>query len=485
MNDQSLSNKVAGSLVWKFLERGGIQVIQFVVSIVIARLLEPSAYGSVALITVFVSLATVFVQSGLSSALIQKKDVDSTDFSSVFYYSLSIAVILYAFLFFAAGSVASFYAIPELKSVLRIMALTLFPGAFNSIQVAALAKKLQFKLQFYSGTLSAIISGLLGIALAATGAEVWALVVQQLSYQTLICIFLWFMVKWRPTLEFSFVKTKTLLKFGSRLLFSNLIDTFYHNIESLVIGKMNSQSDLAFFSKGKQFPLILIDNINGSLQSVMFAAYSKKQDDVGQIKNMLRRTMSLSTYLVFPSMLGLAVVGRPLILLVLGEKWIGCVVFLQIYCVLSMLMPMQTANLQAINAVGRSDIYFKVMVIKRAIGVALIAAAVIFFKSPVSIAYAALINELISAIINIFPNKKIINYSARELLQDIFPNFLLSVVMALFVSGVGYFIDNPLIKLLAQMLFGVVLYFALSFVFRSKNFEYLREFLVYKLTNRS
>ncbi len=481
MSEENLKNKVAGSLVWKFLERVGIQIIQFIVSIIIARLLEPAAYGSVALITVFVSLATVFVQSGLSSALVQKKDADATDFSSVFYYSITIAVAVYAILFFGAGSIAGFYEMPELKNVLRVMALTLFPGAFNSIQVAVLSKKMQFKLQFYSGLVAAVISGVVGIVLAATNYGVWALVAQQLSYQVLICILLWFMVKWRPTLEFSFAKTKGLLKYGSRLLFSNLIDTLYHNIESLIIGKKHSESDLAFFSKGKQFPLILIDNINGSVQSVMFAAYAKEQDNIEKVKGMLRKTMSLNTYLVFPAMLGLAVVGEPLILLVLGENWLNCVTYLQIYCVLSMLMPMQTANLQAINALGRSDVYFKVMVIKRVLGVGLIIGSVVLFESPVAIAYAALLNEFLSVIINIFPNKRVINYSAWELIKDTVPNLILAVIMGAVVVAAGYFIENPILKMLAQISTGAISYLLVSIIFKNKNFLYLKEFLMSKI----
>ena len=480
-NDNMSKNSVVGSLIWKLLERGGIQIIQFVVSIIIARLLDPAAYGSVALITVFVSLATVFVQSGLGTALVQKKDADSTDFSSVFYYSLTIAAFIYAVLFFTAGPIAQFYKMPDLKPVLRVMALTLFPGAFNSIQVAVLSRKMQFKLQFYSGLLAAVISGAVGITLAATSFGVWALVAQQLSYQVLICILLWFMVKWRPTLEFSFAKTKGLLKFGSKLLFSNLIDTLYHNIESLIIGKKHSESDLAFFSKGKQFPLILIDNINGSVQSVMFAAYSKEQDNLAKIKNMLRKTMAMNTYLVFPAMLGLAVVGKPLILLVLGEKWLDCVVYLQVYCLLSMLMPMQTANLQAINALGRSDVYVKIMIVKRLLGVALIFGAVFLFESPVAIAYAALINEFISLLINIIPNKKIIGYSAWELIKDTLPNLILAVIMAAAAVLAGYFIENPVLKILAQMSAGVVSYLLVSIISGNKNFKYLKDLVIPKI----
>ncbi len=477
MSEKNLSNKIAGSLFWKFLERGGVQVVQFIVSIVIARLLDPSAYGIVALITVFTTIATVFVQSGLNTALVQKKDATSMEYSSVFYYSLFVAFALYIILFFSAGWIAGFYEIPQLKLVLQIMALTLFPGALNSIQIAVLSKRMQFRLQFYSGMIAAIVSGVLGIVIAAMGGGVWALVVQQLSYQTLICVILWFLVKWRPTLEFSFQKTKSLLKFGSKVLSFNLINTLYSNIESLIIGKKYSESDLAFFSKGKQFPLIMIDNIDGSIQSVMFATYVKYQEDVREIKRILRKTMSLNTYLVFPAMLGLAVIGKPLIWLVLGESWLPCVPFLQIYCILSMFTPMQTANIQAINAVGRVDVSLWINAIKKSLGLFFIFLALLFFDTVISIAYVALITSIISVVINIFPSKKYLNYSLIELLKDIGSNLICALIMTIIIVLIGKYISNLIVKMLVQIIVGIAVYGLLSILLKNKDFFYIKDFL--------
>ena len=298
----SQSSKVIGSLFWKFLERGGVQIIQFVVSIIIARLLMPSDYGAVALLMIFISIATVFVQSGLNMALIQKKDADTVDMSSVFYYSLGLALLIYVFFFFSANWIASFYEMKELTSLLRVLAITFFPGALNALQIAILSKQMLFKKQFYSSVIAAIFSGILGITMAYTGYGAWALVGQQLSYQLIICIVLWYLVKWRPQLIFSYNRTKSLLSYGMKLLGARLIDTIYHNLESLIIGKMFSAEILAYCNKGKQFPMTLIDNIDGSVQSVMLPAYSAQQDDLSSVKRMLRKTISLSTYLVFPAM---------------------------------------------------------------------------------------------------------------------------------------------------------------------------------------
>lgn len=470
---ENLKSKVFLSLCWKFFERGGVQIIQFVVSLVVARLLNPSDYGSVALLTIFTTIATVFVQSGLSNTLIQKKDANQTDFSSVFYYSLILAFILYWLLFFCAPFISNFYQMPELTDILRIMALTLFPGAFNSVQNAVVAKHLQFRKQFFSSMTAVVLSGILGVFLAVLKYGAWALVFQQLSYQCIICIVMWFTVKWRPTLQFSFTKTKNLLKYGTKLLGAKLINTIYTNLESLIIGKKYSSEMLAFYGKGKQFPLILIDNIDGSVQSVMFPAYATKQEDLLGVKNMLRRTLSLSTYLVFPAMMGLAATGKFVVYYTLGDQWMSSVPFLQLFCFISALYPLQTANLQAINAIGKSSTYLKLTIIKRTIGVLILIMSVCFFKNIFAIVLACMITEVLAVIINIFPNKKILNYAVLEQFHDVFPNFILSIAMAVPTYMLSFLNIIPILILLFQAIVGVVLYLLLSWVTRNNSFMYI------------
>ena len=467
------SSGVINSLIWKFLERGGVQITQFVVSIVIARLVAPEAYGSVALLTVFISIATVFVQSGLSTALVQKKDADSVDYSSVFYYSLTIALLVYGILFFSAGTISNFYELPELKLVLRVMALTLFPGALNSLQIAILTKQMQFKKQFYSSMIAVLLSGFLGIFAAILNMGVWALVAQQLSYQVIVCLVLFYLVKWRPKLEFSYQKTKSLLQYGIKLLGARLIDTIYHNLESLIIGKKYSSEMLAFCNKGKQFPLTLIDNLDGSIQSVMISAYSREQEDISKIHNMLRQTMTMTTYIVFPAMIGLAVVGKPLIQLVLGDKWIGSIPFLQLYCFIAMLFPLQTANLQAINAIGRSDIYLKLMVIKRVIGVMVLGGSILFFNDVKAVIYACLITEVFAIIVNVVPNSRLLGYKFVQQMADILPNLIISIAMGAVVCCIGYLKLGDFLLLMLQLVVGVFIYIMLSWLFKNKSYIYI------------
>ena len=476
----NIKNRIFTSLIWKFLERGGVQVIQFIVSIIIARILSPHDYGSVALLTIFISIATVFVQSGLSTALIQKKDADELDTSSVFYYSISLAIIMYLILFFSANWIADLYKMQELVPLLRVMAVILLPGAINSLQIAILSKKLEFKKQFYSSLAAAVLSGIIGISMAIMDYGSWALVFQQLSYQVVLCIVLFSLVKWKPQMIFSFRRTKTLLTYGLKLLAARLIDTVYHNLESLIIGKRYSAETLAYCNKGKQFPLTLIDNIDGAVQSVMLPAYSAKQDDLVAVKSMVRRTVSMSTYLVFPAMITLAAMGTPIIGLVLGEKWLDAVPYLQLFCTVSMLFPLQTANLQAINAIGRSDVYLRLMSIKRVFGVIILFSSIYVYNSPFAVVIAAIVIEIIGILVNVPYNIRLLNYNLIEQMKDIMPNLL----MASIVGGVTYIVSlipiHYFFIIVIQMFVSIVMYFLLSVLSKNRNLEYAKTLILNK-----
>ena len=476
----SIKKKIVSSLIWKFLERGGVQVVQFVVSILIARVLSPNDYGSVALLTIFVSVATVFVQSGLSTALIQKKNADDLDCSSVFYYSIALAIIMYSILFFSSSWISVFFNMPELTSLLRVMSISLFPGAINSLQIAILSRNMQFKKLFYSSISAALFSGVVGLTMAVKGYGPWALVFQQLSYQFVICIVLFFLVRWRPHFVFSFGRTKSLLSYGLKLLLARLIDTLYHNLESLIIGKRFSADILAYCNKGKQFPLTLIDNIDGSVQSVMLPAYSASQDDHETIKSMLRKTVSMSTFFVFPAMVTLAAMGTPMIGLILGDKWLDAVPFLQLYCAVSMLFPLQTANLQAINAIGRSDIYLKLMTIKRLLGIVIMFVSVYIYNSPFAVVIAALIIEVAGILVNVSSNVKLFGYHFSEQVKDIMPNLLIASIAGVLAYIVTHLNYSYIITLLLQAFVASITYVFLSKLFKNDSFEYAKTYILKK-----
>lgn len=475
-----MSNNIISSLVWKFLERGGVQIIQFIVSILIARILSPYDYGIVALLTIFISVATVFVQSGLGAALIQKKDADDLDCSSVFYYSLVLASVVYLVLFFSADWIADFYGMSELTIILRVMSITLFPGAINSLQIAILSKQMQFKKQFYSSLFAAVFSGVVGIAMAFMNYGPWALVFQQLSYQIVVCFVLFLLVKWKPQLLFSFKRTKSLLSYGLKLLAAKLIDVVYHNLESLIIGKFYSAEILAYCNKGKQFPMTLIDNIDGSVQSVMLPAYSAKQDDMQTIKLMLRKAVSMCTYLAFPSMMVLAAMGTPLIGLVLGSKWLDAVPFLQLFCAVTMLFPLQTANLQAINAIGRSDVFLKLMTIKRIVGVVILSISVLVYDSAFAVVFAALVIEVVSVLVNVPSNLKLLDYSFYEQLQDTLPNFIIAFFTAVVTYLIVFLNLGYFITIIFQVIVALFLFLGLSKLTNNHNLYYIKSLIEQK-----
>jgi teichuronic acid exporter len=453
------------------MERGGTQGIQFIVQIVLARLLLPEDYGIIALVLVFIAIANVFVQSGLNTSLIQKKEADEIDFSSVFYVSLLIAGLFYIILFLTVPFIAEFYNKQQLIPVLRVLAVTLFFGAFNSIQNAIIARNMQFKKLFFSSTGAILISGIVGIYMACAGYGVWALVGQQIINQLSISLILWFTVKWRPRLIFSHRRVKELFSFGWKLLVSSLIYTIYIDLRSLVIGKMFEAEILGLYNRGQQFPAVLVSNIDGSIQSVMFPVLASQQDSRPRVKDMMRRAIVTSSFVTFPMMVGLAVTAEPLVKLLLTDKWLPCVPFLQIFCASHALMPIHTANLQAINALGRSDIFLKLEIIKIIVGLSVLGITV--FYGVYAIALGAVLSGIISTFINAYPNKELLDYSYIEQWNDIMPSLLLSLVMGAVVYSFKWLGLSVLITLIIQVCVGVILYIGMAWLFKLECFRYL------------
>ena len=453
------------------MERGGTQGIQFIVQIILARLLLPEDYGLIAIVTIFILLANVFVQSGFNTALIQKKDADDLDFSSVFYLSVFVAGLLYVILFVTSPLIANFYREPQLIPILRILAITLFFGAFNSIQNAYIAKKMMFKKLFFSSLGAILISGTAGVVAAYMGYGVWALVIQQLSNQFMITVILWFTIKWRPQLLFSFKRLKVLFSYGSKLLASALIDTFYINIRTLIIGRIHTPGVLGFYNRGEQFPQLIVSNIDGSIQSVMLPTLSAYQDDKVRVKDMVRRGIVTSSFVMLPMMVGLAVVAEPVVKILLTDKWLPSVPFLQIFCASYALMPIHTANLQAINALGRSDIFLKLEIIKKVIGIIILGVSIPF--GIYAMTWGALLSNVISTFINAYPNQRLLNYSYLEQWKDIMPSVLISLVMGGVVYSFNYLTVSVGLILMLQIIIGGVVYLGLAKAFKVESLDYL------------
>lgn len=453
------------------MEQLSAQGIQILVSIIIARLLLPEEYGLYILVFVFISFAQAIIQSGFNVALIQKKDTDEVDFSSVFYLNLLIAFVLYVILYLAAPFIATFFENPRLVIIIKILSITLFLGVFISIQNAVVARNMQFKKMFISSLGAVLVSGTVGVTLAYTHFGVWALVGQHLSYQLVLILILFFTIKWRPKLLFSFKRIKILFSFGWKLLVSGLIDSVDTNLRNLIIGKLFNPAILSFYSKGNQFPSLIVSNINGSIQQVMLPALSSHQDNRPRVKEMVRRSIKTSTLIIFPMMVGLAVIAEPLIRILLTEKWLPTVPFLQIFCAIYALWPIHTANLQAINALGRSDIFLKLEIVKSSGSLVILAISIPF--GIYAMALAGLVGGILAAFINAYPNKQLLNYSAQEQLRDIIPPMLLSLIMGGIIYSIHWLGMHAIPTLLLQIILGVVVYVGLAKIFKLESYTYV------------
>lgn len=471
----SMRKKALSNIMWRFAERCGAQGVSFVVSIVLARLLTPDVYGTVALVTVITTIMQVFVDSGLGSALIQKKEADDLEFSTVFYCNFSICIILYIIMFFSAPYIANFYYMPDLTALIRVISLTLIISGVKNVQQAYVSRNLMFKKFFYSTVGGTIFSAILGIAMAYTGYGAWALVAQQLSNAAIDTLILWITVPWRPKKMFSFTKLRGLFAYGWKLLISALIDTVYNNMRQLIIGKFYSSSDLAFYNKGRQFPNLIVTNINVSIDSVLLPVMSQNQDNTKRVKDMTRKAIRTSSYVMWPLMTGLAIIAEPLIILVLTDKWLPCVPYLRIFCFTYALWPIHTANLNAIKAMGRSDLFLKLEIIKKIIGIFSIIVTLPFGVFAIALGYMT--TGPMGAVINAFPNEKMLNYSFKEQFIDLLPFIFMSGIMGICIWPIQYLAVPGIITIILQVVLGGIIYMVESKVFHIDVFEKCLELL--------
>ncbi len=473
MNDTK--NKVLSGLIWKFGERISAQVVTFVVSVILARLLPTEAYGLITLVTIFITFANCVVTNGFGSSLIQKKDATNTDFSTVLYFQLFASTVIYIILFVTAPLIASFFGegYELLAPVLRVLGLRIPLTAINNVQQSYVSKKMIFRKFFFSTIIGTIISAVVGIWMAYEGYGVWALVAQYLTNTIVGTIVLAITIKWKPELKFSIASLKELFKYGWKILIASIIGEIYNELRTLIIGKLYTSNDLAFFDKGKQIPNIIVTNINTTISNVLFPAISNAQNNITDVRNMMRRSIKTTAYIMCPLMFGLAVVAEPVISLLLTDKWLPCVPYLQIYCITYCFEPIQTSNLQAIKALGRSDIVLRLEIIKKGSSILILFAVMNFGVD--AIAYSLYLTTLIASIANTMPNKKLIDYSYRALFVDMSAGIVISAIMAAVVYAVGMLLNlGTLTELIIQVATGGIVYFAVSAIFKVEAFTYLK-----------
>ena len=469
----SSSNKVITNFLWRFLERVGAQGVEFVVSIVLARLLAPELFGMIAMMMVFISIMSVFIDSGLGSALIQKKEADDLDFSTVFWFNLVVCIAIYGLMFVATPGIAKFYKMPELVAPLRVISLTLVVSGVKNVQMSYVSRTMQFKLFFFATLGGTIGAAVLGIWLAYKGYGIWALVAQSLFNNTVDTIILWIAVKWRPKLVFSLQRLKALFSYGWKLLASALLDTIFNKLRDLIIGKIYTPASLAFYTKGNSFPNVIVTNINSSINSVLFPVMSLAQDDKEVVKNMTRKAITVSSYIMWPMMMGLAACAESLVKLLLTDKWLPCVPFLRIFCITYAFYPIHTANLNALKAMGRSDLFLRMEIWKKIVGMVLLLSTMWF--GVMAMAYSLLISSVLCQIINSWPNQSLLGYSYGQQLKDIFPSLLLSAAMFFVVWSVQLLHLSVVPTLLVQIPMGALIYITGSKLLKLESYDYLLE----------
>lgn len=472
---------IFSNFIWRFLERIGAQVVTFIVSIVVARIVGPDVYGTVAIIMVVTNILSVFIDSGLGTALIQKNETDDVDYSTVFYFNLVMSLLLYFVVFICSPQIASFYNNSELIVYIRVSALMLFISGFRNVQVAYVSRELLFKKFFLATIIGTIIAAIMGIIMAICGFGIWALIVQNLINLFVDTIMLYVLVEWRPRFVFSLKRLKFLFTYGVKILLAGLLDMIFKELRTIVIGKNYLASDLAYFNKGEQFPRLIAQDINSSMDNVLLSVLSKENSDIYRVRDMTRKSIKMGSYILWPIMMGLAACSESFILLILGEKWIFCVPYIRIFCFMYVFYPIISTNGEVIKALGRSDIFLKLNVVNNIIGI--VSLLITMNISVKAIAFSSLVWTVLSQIINSIPNKKLINYSYIEQMKDILPSILLSIFMGIIVYLFGSLPLDSVIVLFIQVCVGILIYILGSYILKYEEFFYLID-LISKLLEK-
>ncbi|MCQ2211401.1 MAG: lipopolysaccharide biosynthesis protein [Paludibacteraceae bacterium] len=475
---ESRAKKVTSGLIWTYAERLSAQLITIIVTIVLARVLAPSESGLIAIVSIFINIANAFVINGFGNSLIQKKEADDIDFSTVLYFSIAFSTILYLMLFLCAPYIAEFYEEEALTLIVRIMGLRLPLAAINSVQQAYVSKKMMFKKFFFATLGGTLVSGIVGITMAYCGCGIWALVVQYLSNVFIDTIVLCLTSGWKPQMVYSRKRMKGLFSYGWKVMIVGVMTTVYSNIRNLVIGKKYTSADLAYSEKGELFPSAIAGNINSSITKVLFPVLAESQNDKVMVLKMVRRSIRIGTYLLFPIMFGFAAVARPFVILFLTDKWAECIPFLQIMCIVYALQPLQTSSLQCVKALGKGTLYLLIDIVKKVIGILILVTTVIAFNDVLIIVIGALVLEIVSVIIMVIVNRKIIDYKYKEQVMDILPTVMLTAIMCGSVITFNHFVGIPyLVMLIVDVIIGIGIYVGGSICFKNENYKYILSIL--------
>lgn len=464
---------ILSSLIYKFSERVLMKTLGLIISIILARLLNPTDFGQIAIIMVFVNLSTVLIDSGLSVALVQNNETSDVDYSTVFYISLSVSLFLMASIVLGAPFIAEYYDDKGLVAPLRVCSITLLFGVSNSITTAKLQREMKFKQMMWCNLLACIASGFLGILLAYSGYGIWSLIAYYLSSSALTCVMLLLTTRWYPLLVFSWDRAKVMFAFGWKMLVSGLLCSIYNDMRSLIVGKVYSPADLGYYNRGEQFPTVVSNTLDNAIQSVMFPVMARAQDNLLQVKSVLQKTFSVGVLLIVPIMLAMSVMSEPLINLLLTSKWLPAVPYMQAICIGCATIPMTSSCLVAIKALGRSDIYMKLELIRRVMMIIVLLITIFGFRSVLAIAIGFAISSWLDYFIIAIFVSRLLDYSIREQISDMWKQLLASAMMCFCIYGLSLCYLSGFMLLALQSIVGFVCYLAFCRLLKIESFNYM------------
>ncbi|MRZ34738.1 lipopolysaccharide biosynthesis protein [Parabacteroides distasonis] len=451
----SLKGKTIHGVIWSLIDNVSSSGVIFFVGIILARLLTPEEYGVMAMVSIFIAISNSIIDSGFSSALIRKVKVKPIEYNTVFYFNLLISLLLYICLFFISPFIALFFREPILCEVMRVIGLILIINALSIIPYTIFVREINFKTQTIISLIASVGSGVIGVWMAFSGQGVWSLVGQQLGRQCLNTLFLWFFCHWKPTVSFSMTAFKEMFGFGSKLLLSGLLDTIYKDIYYIVIGRCFSSSILGQYTRAKQFSMVFSTNLTTVVQRVSFPVLSSIQDDSIRLREAYRKVIKSTMLVSFACMLGLAAIAKPLLILLISDKWLPAVYFLQIVCFSNMLYPLHAINLNILKVKGRSDVFLKLEVIKKVLAIFPILVGV--YLGIEMMHWGSVIISVISYFLNAYYSASLINYSVYEQLKDIFPSFIVSLGVGFLMWSISLLSISYYLMLIIQLSTGFIL----------------------------
>lgn len=473
-----LKTKTIKGMFWSFSEIVSLQGINFLVQIFLARLLMPEDFGLIGMITIFIAVSQSLIDSGFTSAIIREKNITNTDYSTVFYFNLVVSIVIYFTLFFSSPLISNFYNEPRLVSIIRILSVVIIINAFGLIQRTILIREIDFKTQTKITFISSVLSGIVAVIFAFLGLGVWALVIRQILMQLIQSLMLINHNKWIPSLSFDINSFKRLFGFGWKILVSGLINTLYQNIYYPIIGKFFSVTDLGFFTNAKKMNDIPSMATSQAVQKVSYPVLSQIQDNEKSLKNGFSKAIRNTTFINFPLMMGLAAIADPLIKFLIGEKWAPSIPYFQILCFAGMLYPLHALNLNILQVKGRSDLFLKLEIIKKIIGIISIIVVLFFGLGIIGLLWAQVFTSIIGFFINSFYSKRMIDYSTRDQIKDIYPIFFASIIMAGITYSLTFFLDvRNIFLLLIQIPVAILVYITLSYIFQIEEVKTIKSIL--------